>query len=171
MALPCFSAQSRSLQEDTKHSPHYSKTSRESGLPGDLREERGGWQSQVSLGNTHLRPQRRARGCRWLQGASLWWTTACPHGAPVLGLPGQMSTISASLRGSRAAGDQPCYTHKSTGMEGWHQWHRALTNSGVVVGGGGQEGRQGEPCTSDPVLPAFYSGVQRSQEMILSDQN
>lgn len=86
------------------------------------------------------------------------------------------SRLPASV-GSRAAGDQPCCALKCTGMQGpqghvdsgneWHQWHQVSQSYGGEKG----MGKQGESCTSDPVMPAFYSVVQRSQGMSLSDQN
>lgn len=111
-----------------------------------LREERGGWQSQAPIRSTHLpRPQRSATGCRWVQGASSWWTTACSHGASVSGSCDADLVLCPEMQGPQG--------HVDAGKK-WHQWHGVCQNCG-----GRGEQRQREPCTSDLVILAFYSVV------------
>lgn len=143
MPLPCFSVQSRSLQEGTEDSPRFQDRSRDSGLPGGLREERGGWQSQVCL--------RSLKGGQVAAGGSR--VSLCGGQLPVCvghrssGNRDRGAPRLPASAGSRAAGDQPCCAQKCAGAHGPqghvdagndHQWHQVSQSWEGRRGGGGK---------------------------------
>lgn len=164
MPFPCFSVQSRSLQEGTEDSPRFQDRSRDS-----ERSEEDGNRRSVSVASKEGKWLQVGPGC-------LFAVDDCPSAWGI----GPQATGTEEHRvcqPQRGAGLQaispavPRNVQARRGLRG--MWMLEMIINGIKCprAGGGGAGRQGEPRTSDLVGPAFYSLVQRSQRMSLSGHN